>query len=678
MADRWQTLFAHDARVRQRLDAARDAFFEPDLSERLARERAAAASGGSKIYRIGNSLRTLAEEMTFLTVAAQMGAAVGDDVWRRVHEGFLPTLLAQDRVVVQNQDKKPVWNADLWTADIGMSLAIAIRDDGRVLGEATTAKLRTFIHDKCIRPIIADWLDGATRLHSLDSMGHNWWSVIVGGAGVMAAVLGLSRELELITSGLREWFTFPGNELSHKRPNFGTHGDFVEGFGYGEYALLNPLIFAHIHPAFRIVPECLTEAKVQGLARWLRHAFVRDGDHTAAQRFGDITLTKYKPRAEVWHTIARLANDDELLSRAHDLKPAPHSSTELLLWSAPPAKRIEPKSATPIEVFETSGFAFLERDGQRVAVRAGEAWNHNHVDAGTFILHDRDTIWIDDCGTCTYTRPDYISYYTAPRAHNVAYAPDLSPPIRPVMMEGDGVPAHYVAQAANEDVSVLCADTGVLSGGALKRSYRWFLQLKGGILLVWDDLAGYRPTPFTSLLHTTAEVSFPSPQEVVLHKHDRTCTLYPFADPPVEQIDEPAAMGELGISASDAYTDQMGRRIGWVTTAPIERARFGLATGASLKRATWSSLANERGWLCTLDAGDEQWQVWFNPIADGRVMHHNCTVQWDRFETDAYALVRYRKANEVRTYAIHGSFVRVEGQVAASTLRRQLLMSTSV
>ena len=37
-----------------------------------------------------------------------------------------------------------------------------------------------------IKPTLDDWADGAERIHSLDTMGHNWFSHIVFGAGVAA------------------------------------------------------------------------------------------------------------------------------------------------------------------------------------------------------------------------------------------------------------------------------------------------------------------------------------------------------------------------------------------------------------------------------------------------------------------------------------------------------------
>ena len=37
-----------------------------------------------------------------------------------------------------------------------------------------------------VEPLAGDWLDPAKRIHALDSMGHNWWMVCVGAAGLGA------------------------------------------------------------------------------------------------------------------------------------------------------------------------------------------------------------------------------------------------------------------------------------------------------------------------------------------------------------------------------------------------------------------------------------------------------------------------------------------------------------
>ena len=48
--------------------------------------------------------------------------------------------------------------------------------------ERTTLVKR--IVDRGIQPTLDDWVQGGKRIHALDSMGHNWWSACVFGAGI--------------------------------------------------------------------------------------------------------------------------------------------------------------------------------------------------------------------------------------------------------------------------------------------------------------------------------------------------------------------------------------------------------------------------------------------------------------------------------------------------------------
>ena len=341
---------------------------EHGLIERLHQENAAAEKGGNSVFRIGNSLRELSADMATLAVAAAGGAAVSQRVWEIIGKDLLPFIVAQPQINFQGRNNQPPWNADLWTADIGLNLSLTTTYAPQTALDLSPIK--KFIAQKCVRPILADWLDDATRIHSLDSMGHNWWSVIVSGAGAMAALLGDDVLAARIAAELSEWAHYPGNVFSRKQPNFGPEGDYIEGFGYAEYGLQNVFIFSHLYPSLKVVPNLITAEQARGLARWLRRSIlpVEGGFHSL--RFGNIPLSR-TVRPEVWHSLAVLAGDEQLLWAAHQARPTPKTATELLLWKQPPN---EPptRPSEPLAIFPTSGVAFLERGTQFVAIRSGE------------------------------------------------------------------------------------------------------------------------------------------------------------------------------------------------------------------------------------------------------------------------------------------------------------------
>jgi hypothetical protein len=653
--------------LRERANKAAQAFLESDLTGRLQRELEASRAGGSKIFRIGNSLRVLTEELALLAFAHAHGVVPpeSEKVWPVVTRDFLPVLFGLDEINFQGRGHTPPWHSDLWTADIGANLAWAIRFP-TPLGP-NVRPIEELIRTKCLAPILADWLDDRTRWHSLDSMGHNWWSVIVSSAGVMAALMGHDSEADRIAGKLIEWFHFAGRDFSHKRPNFGPEGDYVEGFLYCEYALSNVCVLAHLRRNFKWVPDGLTPPQARGLADWFKRSYLRTHEGWRIQRFGDIS-PRHRPRAEVWHALAVATEDDSLLALAHEIKSQPHSLPEFLLWtprtSSHEAFGIEPS----LRVFPTSGMIFDFGPTLAITVRAGECWVHNHLDAGTFVFQQNGIVWIDDAGTCAYSHADYLDYYVTPGAHNVALAPALCPSPRRAVYEGLPATGRILSAARHEALSISCVETGILSGSALARSYRWFLRLGGDGIIVWDDLAAYAPQSFECSLNITTDVQpMPVGGSVRLCTGTQYCNLTVFSDARTEFAMTPVVRGEPELREPSQSISRMNWR-----SAPVERVKFGTALGTSFKSAVWRGSSDAGGWQCTIetDRGDI-WRVWFNPLADGRTMHQNCVSNWEDFQTDAYALIIHENAGLRFFSALEASFVRRGGEVLFSNLSRQ-------
>ena len=102
--------------------------------------------------------------------------------------------------------------------------------------------------EKGINLILQDWVLGDKRIHSLDTMGHNWWSVCVFNAGI-ASIAILDEEprarqwAERIEAGSVEWLTYAGSALETKPSNFDREGGFYESVGYSDLAISNYLRF---------------------------------------------------------------------------------------------------------------------------------------------------------------------------------------------------------------------------------------------------------------------------------------------------------------------------------------------------------------------------------------------------------------------------------------------------
>jgi|GEM_PF-2354222 len=645
-----------------------DAWSDNGLGRRLDAELdALLSSGRSHDIRLGSTLDALCHHLAAICVAESQGLTVPETVWALIDQHLVPVLLQVDPFSFQGRKNTPHWKSDLLTAHIGVALAVAIRfDEGRRL---RTKPLRSFLRTRCLDPIREEWLDHETRLHSLDTMGHNWWSVLVGAAGIIAALTGDDEHAALAASGLRAWARYPGSDLWRKRPTFGEKGDFVESFHYAHYGLFHPIVFSRLYSGYPLIPDLLDAPRFRSLASWFRRSVLplQDGGW-GRQRFGDIQFFD-GDLACVWQELARQGGDPGLMRVIQTLKPAPTNLLDLLCWDDHLPEPFPEASPPSPEIHDNSGVAFVESEDLRLTVRAGELWGHNHLDAGSYIFHQDGLTWIDDSGACEYGRADYLDYYVRAEAHNVAYVPQLTPPIPRAWYEGTSRTARHILAAKDGPLQLLCSDTGILSGDALSRSLRWFFVLGHDAVLVWDDLAAYQPQRFSYLLHTMATPSGES-RRLRLNQNHRSCLLDLYTSVPCGSSRRSAPMGQISPKGRTPVRDAPGHLLAW-ESHPAERIKFGLVLGTRLlSPVEWSGNPEEDGLECAIHTATTHWRIWFNPLADGRRMHQNTIGEWQGIETDAYAVVQTDIAGATTFRAIEASFVRQRGRAPKGGLHR--------
>jgi hypothetical protein len=666
----WIETSAGRRALKKRSALARDIFFDTDLAGQFL-EDTRTPNDPPAIRRRDRSARAVLEEIKIFALASQAGLPVPLAVWPRAR-AVLERFLKLDTLSHQGRFAVPPWQADLSTGDLGVGLALLAALDSPLV--ALRPALANFLRAKCWDPVAADWLDQDTRRHSLDSMGHNWWAVIVGGAGTVAALLGWKSEARRAAALLTQWFRYPGNKLMRKHRNFGPEGDFLEGFSYCDYALIHPMALARLLGKNQTLSEWLDKSQWQGLAEWYRHAFLTTHAGAWPVRFGDVGIS-YCPRPSVWHPLAEYTGDAELHHLARQVSPEPTLALDFLFWRekiSAPARR---KPAEGRRVFPTSGCAFLGGPHLSVSVRAGEFWNHNHLDAGSFVFAQNKRVWIDDAGTGPYSSPDYITHYAAPASHNIAYVPDLVPTVAESKELGLDLKGEFLAHHRVPGCEFLQVDTRVLSGGSLLRSRRSFFVLDEDILLIWDDLEARSAEKFQIQLHTAEQVRRRSVGRILLASHDRAhCTILGFSDGPTTLAAAPAKMGELpekGKGPSRSGTVP-GTVLRWRARRPALRQKFLCAMGESLSRGNWRE--RESGWECRMVTPTIRWTAWFNRLADGRIAHQNTTSSWQGFVTDAYALVLRENAGHQTLFACSASFVRRGPETLHGTLQRETLI----
>jgi len=144
--------------------------------------------------------------------------------------------------------RNPPWHAGLETARSCYESALAYDSIYDALTPDERTAMAKGMIEKGILPTLNDWVLGRERIHALDSMGHNWWSACVFGAG-MASLAVMDEDprakdwLRRISDGSVEWFGFAGSVLDNKPKSFDAGGAFYEDVNYASFAVSEYLLF---------------------------------------------------------------------------------------------------------------------------------------------------------------------------------------------------------------------------------------------------------------------------------------------------------------------------------------------------------------------------------------------------------------------------------------------------
>ena len=116
------------------------------------------------------------------------------------------------------------------------------------LSQSERRKIAHGLKRLAMDPLLGDWILEPTRIHSLNSMGHNWWTSCTCMGGLLA--LSLQNELEeardavkIINEVLPEWFEFAGDVLHQKPKTFDEAGGMYECLNYANYGIQEALLF---------------------------------------------------------------------------------------------------------------------------------------------------------------------------------------------------------------------------------------------------------------------------------------------------------------------------------------------------------------------------------------------------------------------------------------------------
>lgn len=591
--------------------------------------------------------------------------------------------------------RRPAWRSELQMAHRAFQLAVAYDAVYDRLSPADRRTIADGLWRLAVEPLLGDWLAEPTRIHSLNSMGHNWWTSCVG----MGALLGLAISNEMPRAGelagqaveaLPQWFDFAGDAVQRKPRTFDRDGGMYESINYASFgtteALLLRMAWLNSHPGAKLDPI----PQMAQLPSFFCHvAYPRTGILHSIN-FGD-SHKNVTGESSMLLAYAMGCEDPATLWYLNQLTPGQHREGFPLHF--PMGFLYQPRSkkapAVPdlpkSHIWNDFGWATIrdswEPDATMLAVKSGATWNHSHADANSFILFHRGTDIIKDAGNCSYGKPEYRGYFFQSDAHNVVKVDGQGQPTYQ-QYHGTMLPGSVSGLVDRDNLRYVMADgTGPMSH-MLDRNLRHFLWLDD-VILVIDDIHAHRPGNFEWLWHPGGqatkrgfdlEVVADSSAVSIRPLYPRPLAYSNFVHDYPEDLTWEVRQGptEDLKGTEDYYSFRLPGATDRVkaVTAIILKDSPGQKTMPQIERR------EGRDWIgLRITDGDRVTDVYINQLADGRLMHLNSWIDADGWTTDAYMLaVTYRKgadpAKPERMFIGYGSSLRRGADVYYSSLSK--------
>ena len=610
--------------------------------------------------------------------------------------------------------RDPPWHAGLGSGAACAAFGVAFDSIHDLLTPAERQALAHRLATNGILPVLDDWVLGGRRIHSLDTMGHNWWSAIVFGAGIGAMAI-MDEEprargwVERVGWAEAEWVTYAGSVLENKPANFDAAGGFYESVNYASFGIGSYLPFRLAwRDAFLAPPPSLPV--LDRIADFfLQTSYPRNGGLPWSLNFGDGNLTAngagvvtllwdlgYRKPASLWYLNQfrgglerggdEMGGDGLLREAPRDLVYAP-SETEL---AALPALPDLPRA----QLFPDMGWAVFrsswEKDTTLLALKSGYTWNHSHADAGSFVLFHRGKYLLIDSGNSNYATPEYDAYYRQSVAHNVVTfnGQAENPEDTYFGSKFPGTVSHLIDAG---DLRYVLADaTGPTSDNFI-RNFRSFLWV-GDVILVIDDLKSFAPGQFEWLLHCNGAGERRG-LDLWVTDGDASVVVRPlFPEPfpdgglPTDYPERMRLVEKTGFKDHDPKVPvkyfafapaELGRRTKFITAIlPVQEGNPPLPRIERLKTNEMIGVRITQNGTVT--------EVWLNLLADGSIRHRNANLSHDGWETDSYLTALTwpegapRDDPDVasRILVIDGSYLRRSGKVVLDSLSKVYLCAT--
>jgi len=623
-----------------------------------------------------------------------------DEFARNIKAGLLKLDQKADFSEAELLQRDPPWHSGLGTGGTVLAFAIGFDCIHAQLSATERYHFADALVTKGLHPILDDWMLEPTRIHSLDTMGHNWWSAIVFNAGIGAMAVLQERPdvlpwLQRISEASKEWYSYAGSELETKPANFDRNGGFYESVNYADFAVAEYLRFVLCWKNAFTSPPLPQPPFLHTVGNFFIQASYSTEDRVLPVLFGDGGLhsSGYTSMNVLWALGERSGANLWYLHQFDaipqgDTKPR---STAFALVYGPSAEERSHAPATPglptTSLYPDMGWAMLrsswERTGTLFAVKSGMTFNHAHADAGSFMLfHGGDALLIDSGGVPNYSLPEYDDYYRQSRAHNVVLF-DGEAEFHDDTYFGSQFPGTLTHLIDAGNLKYIMADATGPTVWKFRRNFRHILWI-GDVILIVDDVKSYQAGQFQWLLHVGEKAAVKDADVQVTGPHGQVLVrpLFPAELPPGLPADFPEGMRiveESGfkdhdVKHPDTYyafeprdkTDQTTFVVALILSDPTKPAplveRFQSENMEGI-RITQSGAVTE---------------VYVNTLAEGRIRHRNAIVAANGWDTDAYltALTFPEKADGSKAenisglFVADGSFLRHNGVVVYDSLSK--------
>ena len=594
----------------------------------------------------------------------------------------------------------PVWTADLGLAHKAYMSAIGYDAIYNTLSSSEKRRIAEGLKRLGMDPCLNDWVMEPARIHSLNSMGHNWWTSCVCMGGILA--LSLQNELpearegaDFINEILPEWFSFAGDVLQQKPKTFDETGGMYESLNYANFGIQEALQFRlawkNKNPG-KQQPEI---PELKNIPNYFIHVCYPRTGILYDLNFGD-SHQNITAESTMMLLYAMGVKSDDMLWYISQVQQGQHRDGYFInrpmgfLYT--PDLRNAPKipDMKKSQLFSDFGWATMRtswnKDATMLAVKSGYTWNHSHADANSFILFHNGVDILKDDGHCWYPNANYRNYFFQSEAHNVVLFNGKGQP-REQQYHGSTLRGnlHYLMDAGNMKY-VLANGTGPYSD-QFSRNFRHFLWMDNVIYII-DDLKTHKNGHFQWLWHYNGTAEKRSIDLNVTDGNSAVAVrpLYPrmlAKSDFVHDYPDDLYWEQVEVPTEDLKGKQ--NYYSFHLPAKVDRVKGVTAIiikdSVNQKRLPVMERREGKDWIgLRIRNKGKVTNIYINQLADGRLMHSNSWIEADGWWTDAYMFaVTYKEGQKAQSademFICYGSALKRGEDSYFSSLSKLFVMT---